>query len=1027
MRQINVLLVAFLLLVTQMVIGQRTVTGLVQDGNTLEPLIGASVLLTGNSSGTVTGLDGRFSIKVPNDVLSLTVSYTGYQNQVVSIIGINEVLVSLDAGELLDEVVVTGYTTQKKKDITGAISIVSAQELENISTPNVISKLQSQVPGLSFNSSGAPGGSDTQISIRGLTSVFGGVGPLWVIDGVQTSNPAGLNPNEIESIQVLKDAAAAGIYGTEAARGVVIVTTKQATKGQSGFSLNSRITFNSIREDFKVLGGQEWLDVRYAAQGNKPVVAGNFEYIPGMQLPGYLDNDNNLRLSNTNWVDEVMGNSTSTTTDLGYSRATEDFRVYAGAGYASDNGIMQHTYYNRRNIRLNASIDLFKDRLTIGENFTLSNFNEVKQNVTEDALLQNPLIPVYGEDGSWGGPTGGGLQDKWNPVARLHIARNNEENTNRYFGNVYGELKITKGLFFKSTLNFDGNRFRYDEHTEFFDQNGSLLGNRFVIGNEAVQRFERRRNNANTMIWTNLIRFDRDFNQHTINAFAGYEMFKNDQDNTYNRVEVPEGTNVDFENIEQYKIIADNTFLDAYGIGPDSRRLSQFLKVGYDYADKYYVAASVRRDGSSRFGRNNRYAVFPTLSLGWTLSQEDFLKKLSTINDLKLRFSWGGNGNADILEYAQYSIFQQAIENANYDLNGRGNGGIFGGVSPNQIGNPDLKWEQSYQTNLGMDLSMFNYQVKFVLDVYQKNTSDLLLQVVQPSVLGEAGSTLFFNAGDMTNKGIDLGLSYKSNRSGDFNYGIGFTFSAYRNEVTKLNNEDNFILEGVSYTGVGQSIGSYFGYVADGIFRTPEEVAVHAQQPGKALGNIRYRDLNGDAVINQDDRTIIGNPHPDFTYGINLDFEYKNWGLNFFFDGRQGNDMYNIQRELLDFTYFGFNHGRNTLDAWAPDNANSLIPRLNTADVNDQRRASTYFVEDGSFFRLRTVTLGYDLSKGLLKNSRFFRSARIYVQGENLLNWSSFTGFDYEVPGLSRTGIGIAGLGTYPHTKSISAGVNLDF
>lgn len=1015
----------------QFALAQRSVTGKVTDAVTKEPLIGANVLVKGTTTGTITDLDGSFVLTVQDNAASLIISYTGYQPAEVSVVGVQQVNVALTAGNLLETVLVTGYTTQRKREITGAISIVDAADLADVATPNVITKLQSKVPGLTFTSSGVPGGNDTQISIRGLTSVFGGTGPLWVIDGVQTTNPSGLNPNEIESIQVLKDAASAGIYGTEAARGVIIVTTRQARKGSSGFTFNTQITANTVREKFSVLGAQEWLDVRYLAQGKTPVTAGNFAYTPGTELPEFLDAGNNLRLSNTDWVDVILRNSISTTTDLGYSIAKDNWKLFAGAGYAGDNGIIEHTYYRRGNLRLNSSVKLFDGFLTIGENLTVSQFDEVKNGgdnapVVEDALLQNPLIPVYGEDGSWGGPTGAGLQDKWNPLALLYINRNNVQKTLRTFGNVYADFALMPNLTFSSKYNFDYNNFKYDERTEFFNQNGSLLGNRILLNGQDFSRFTRNRNTSSTYIWTNLLTYGKDFGRHSFNAFVGQEVFAKNQDNVFHRVQVPVGTELDYDNIEQYDVIADNTILDAYGVGADSRRSSLFTKASYDYDDKYFVAASLRRDGSSRFGRNYRYAIFPTVSMGWTLSREAFLANNKFIDDLKLRFSWGVNGNADIAEYAQYSIFISAIEYSNYDLAGTGTGNINRGVSASQVGNPDLKWEQSYQSNLGLDMTLFDYKVNFSVDVYEKNTTDLLLQTVQPAVLGEAGKTLFYNAGDMVNRGIDLSLGYQTNSKSDFNYGFNVLFSAYRNKVTSLNSSDDFILEGVSYTGVGYAIGSYFGFVADGIFRTPEEVAVHAAQPGKALGNIRYRDLNGDAVIDQKDRTIIGNPHPDFTYGIGANMSYKNWGLSLFFDGRHGNDMYNAQRLLLDFPYFGFNHGRNTLDAWRPDNAHSLIPALNTADVNNQTRPSTYFVEDGSFFRLKTVSLSYTLPSDSLGRVGL-RNARIYLQGENLINLTNFTGFDYEVRGLSRTGIGIAGLNLYPHTRSLTFGLSLDF
>lgn len=1005
---------------------QTTISGSVRTSDGV-PLPGATVQVVGTTTGTSTDFDGNYSISA-NLGDTLMVSYVGFESLMVTVANnVNYNLTLTEDSEQLDEVIVTGYGTEKKSEITGAITVVDTEQLQTVATPNVITKLQSRVPGLNLTSSGLPGGSDTQISIRGITSVFGGGGPLWVIDGVQTNSPAGLNSNEIESIQVLKDAASAGIYGTEAARGVIVVTTKEAKEGKTVFNFSSSTNLNWVRENFDVLSAQEWLDVRYAAQGNAAVTAGNFSYIPGMELPMYLDDANNLRTSNTNWIDTVLKTSVSYRTDFTAAVSKGNWKLFAGLAHVADNGIMEHTYYNRSNLRLNSSIDFFEGKLTIGENLTVSKFNEVKANAMEDAILQNPLIPVYAEDGTWGGPTGGGLQDKWNPLGILYINRNNEQKTLRYFGNVYADFKLSENIEISSKYNFDVNNYEFDDRTGSMNQNGSILGN-YILGADgnAVSRFNINRNDSETFIWTNLIKYNNAFGKHNITAFAGHEIFERTQNNTFHRIEVPFGTDVDYDNPSNYTILQDSSVLDAYGIGADSKRESMFAKLSYNYDEKYFVSGSVRRDGSSRFGRNNRYAVFPTASAGWTLTKENFLADSNTINNLKLRASWGSNGNADILEYAQYSIYNQALENSNYDIAGSGNGAIGQGVSPNQVGNPDLKWEQSYQTNIGLDANLFNNQVSLVVDVYQKKTTDLLLQIVQPSVLGEAGKTLFFNAGDMENIGIDAVLGIRPKTTGKLRYGLDLTFSAYKNEVTKLNNEDNFILEGVSYTAVGHPIGSYFGYIADGIFRTPEEVAVHANQPGKGLGNIRYRDLNGEGTVNQDDRAVIGNPHPDFIYGVNFDVSYKNLTLNLFFDGRYGNDMYNAQRELLDFPYFGFNHGKNTLDAWAVNNANAMVPKLNTADVNDQKRASTYFIEDGSFFRMKTINLTYSLSDEML-NQFNLDGASIFIQGENLLNFTSFSGFDYEVPGLSRTGIGIAGLATYPHTKSVSVGFNLKF
>ena len=458
---------------------QRTVSGTVSSGDG-EPLPGATIVLKGTTKGTISDFDGKYQIQASQGD-TLTVSFIGFRkmSQAVGSENVYDFVLEADA-EQLQEVVVTGYAVEKKADITGAISIVDTEELGNVTTPNVVSKLQSRVPGLTLTSSGVPGGSDTQISIRGLTSVFGGTGPLWVIDGVQTTSPAGLNSNDIESIQVLKDAASAGIYGTEAARGVIIVTTKQAKSGTSKFTFDSRVTLNTVRDNFSVLNSQEWLDVRYIAQGNVPVRAGNITYSPGTELPEFLDADKNLRLSDTDWIDVILQNSVTTTTDLGYSYGDERWKVFTGLGYTRDDGLVEYTYFERKNFRLNSSVNLFNNRLTIGEHLTVSNFNEVKGNSMEDALLQNPLIPVYGEDGTWGGPVGAGLQDKWNPLAVLYINRNNVQRTWRSFGNAYADLKIVDGLKFNTKFNFDINNYKFNEHTEAFNQNYGMLRKRLI-------------------------------------------------------------------------------------------------------------------------------------------------------------------------------------------------------------------------------------------------------------------------------------------------------------------------------------------------------------------------------------------------------------------------------------------------------------------------------------------------------------------------------------------------------------------
>jgi TonB-linked SusC/RagA family outer membrane protein len=998
---------------------QRQINGsvLADDG---QPLPGANILLEGSKIGATTDIDGKFKISV-NEGANLIVSYIGYLEAKIKVTSKTTYSVKLQSSSNnLSEVIVVGYTKEKKSDIAGAISVVKMADIAQEPSPNILTSLQGRVAGLQINSGGTPGGNDSQILIRGLTTVTSGSAPLWVIDGVQTTSSSSLNPEEIESIQVLKDGASAAIYGTSAANGVIVVTTKKGKKGVSEFTFKSETTVNKLRDNISLLNSQQWADVEYQAQQGAgiatpthPVLINNGS---GFTIPQYLDPNNLQTAANTNWVNEITNDSFSNNTDFGYRKGTENLSLYTQLSYSEDNGIQRYTNYDRFNARINASYKLFKQRLTLGENFLYSKFDEVKANEFENAILQNPMLPVYSNLGDYATIITGGMQDKPNSVANLWSNRKNEQKYQRFLGNAYLDFKIIDGLVFNSTLNFDKGTYKFNTATQAFSGNGIIPSVFQKITTDDVD------NDYLATIFTNTLKYDKSFGKHRVSLLGGIENSareENFHNNQINGVDITDPAGYVINANAQYKTLVGKV---------ETFKISQFGSVKYVFDERYIVSGTVRRDGSSRFGENNKYGIFPSASVAWNAKNEKFLTDNKYVSNLKLRASWGVNGNDQISDYSYLSSYVDntvgnVVEFSDYNISGTGIG-TASGVLQSRQANPDLKWESTEQYNVGFDLGFLNERITLQSDFYIKTTNDLILRPIALSINGESQPPLI-NAGSVSNKGFEAVLSYKSNPATDFKYGVDLNFSTYKNNVESLDTESNFLLNGVSITKKGSPIASFYGLIADGLFRTPEEVAVHADQPGKALGKIRYRDINFDGKIDQFDRTIIGNPHPDFIYGINLYSSFKGFDLTLFFDGKQGNDLYNAQRAIGDFDYFSFNHNTNTLDAWTPSKANSNIPALSTLNSNNELQASSYYVEDGSYIRLKTITVGYNFDTTITKKLGM-NKLRFYLVGQNLFSLTSFTGFDYEVSGLSAGGIGVAGYGI-PHTKSMTFGINANF
>ena len=998
---------------------QRQITGsvLADDG---QPLPGANVLVEGSKIGTATDMDGQFKISV-DEGTNLIVSYIGYLEAKIKVTSKNSYTIKLQSSSnTLSEVIVVGYTKEKKSDLAGAISVVKMGDISQEPTPNILSALQGRVAGLQINSGGTPGGNDSQIIIRGLTTVTSGSAPLWVIDGVQTTSSSSLNPEEIESIQVLKDGASAAIYGTSAANGVIVVTTKKGKKGVSEFTFKSEVTVNKLRDKISLLNAQQWADVEYQAQlgagiatPTHPVLINNGA---GFTIPQYLDPNGLQTTANTSWVDEITNDTFSNNTDFGYRKGTENLSLYTQLSYSEDNGIQRYTGYDRFNARINASYKLFNERVTIGENFLYSKFNEVKANEFENAILQNPMLPVYSNLGDYATIITGGMQDKPNSVANLWSNRKNEQKNQRFLGNAYLDFKIIEGLVFNTTLNFDKGTYRFNTATEAFSTNGTIPSVFQKITTDDVD------NDYLATIFTNTLKYDKSFGKHRLSLLGGIENSarqENFHNNQINGVNITDPAGYVINDNAQYKTIVGKV---------ETFKISQFGSVKYIFDDRYIVSGTVRRDGSSRFGENNKYGIFPSASVAWNAKNEKFLTDNKYVSNFKLRASWGVNGNDQIADYSYLSSYVDntvgnVVEFSDYNIEGTGIG-TSGGVLQSRQANPDLKWESTEQYNVGFDLGFFNERISLQTDFFMKTTNDLILRPIALSINGESQPPLI-NAGSVSNKGFEAVLSYKSKSSNDFKYGVDLNFSTYKNNVESLDTESNFLLNGVSITKKGSPIASFYGLIADGLFRTPEEVAVHADQPGKSVGRIRFRDVNLDGKIDQFDRTIIGNPHPDFIYGINLNSSYKGFDIVLFFDGKQGNDLYNAQRSIGDFDYFSFNHSTNTLDAWTPSKANSNIPALSTLNSNNELQPSSYYVEDGSYLRLKTITVGYNFDNAFSKKLGM-NKLRFYLVGQNLFSLTSFTGFDYEVSGLSAGGIGVAGYGI-PHTKSMTFGINANF
>lgn len=1026
------LLSAMLLLVCGIAGAQKIeVSGTVTDPNG-ETVIGATVMEKGTTNGTVTDFDGNFKFQT-NAGATVVVSYVGYNNVEVSAGQNLKITLKEDAAEL-NEVVVTGYTTQRKADLTGAVSVVSVDEIAKQNENNPMKALQGRVPGMNITADGSPAGNAT-VRIRGIGTLNDN-DPLYIIDGVPTK--AGmheLNGNDIESIQILKDAASASIYGSRAANGVIIITTKKGKEGKLKVDVDASISASMYAHKMDVLNAKQYGQVLWQAyvndgmDPNTNALGYKFDWgyngqgypvLNNISMSKYLDAAGTTPASDTDWFDETTRTGIVQQYNVAVSNGSQKGSSYFSLGYYKNLGIIKTTDFERFSARMNTEYKLIEDKLTIGEHFTLNRTSEVQApgGFLGNVLEFNPSLPVYTTNGEFAEPVNG-YPDRENPVARLDRNKDNRYTYWRMFGDAYVNLNLFKGFNLRSTFGLDYSQKEQRLFT-YPITNGTMANDKNAV--------EAKQEHWTKWMWNAVATYNFTAGKHRGDAMVGMELNRQDDSN--------------FSAYKEDFIILNPDYMwpdagtgtaQAYGSGSGYSLVSYFGKINYSYADKYMASFTIRHDGSSRFGKNNRYATFPSVSAGWRINQENFLKDVRWINDIKLRASWGQTGNQEISNTARYTIYVSNYgvnENGgqsygtSYDIAGT-NGGqtLLSGFKRNQIGNDDIKWETTTQTNVGLDFSFFNSALYGSFDWYYKKTEDILVQMAGIAAMGE-GSTQWINAGAVENKGVEFNVGYRNKTSFGLKYDLTGNISTYRNKITSLPltvaANGTFGGNGVESV-IGHPMGAQVGYVADGIFKSQEEVDNHATQEGAGLGRIRWRDINEDGKITEADQQWIYDPTPDFTYGFNIYLEYKNFDLTMFWQGVQGVDIISDLKKNTDIltgtNVTNLNKGQRLLNAWSPMNPGSSIPALTYSDNNNEKRVSTYWVENGSYLKLRTIQLGYNFPK-FIASKLYMERLRMYLSAQNLLTIksSSFTGVDPENPNFG-----------YPIPVNITFGINVTF
>lgn len=1034
----RIMLTVFLSTLGLYAMAQNTmeVSGTVKDEQGLE-VIGASVMEEGATNGVITDINGQFKIKVKEGA-KLKISYVGYNTIVVKAQPHMTITMEV-ASNLIDELVVTGYTTQRKADLTGSVSIVSTKDLKTSPDADPMRALQGRVPGMTITTNGSPIGTGT-VRIRGVGSINSSQDPLFVIDGVPTTTSLNsLNTNDIESMQVLKDAASASIYGSRAANGVIIITTKQGKKGgkmKVDFSTNLTASFYTSQSLMKLCNSAEYATamaqaalndgidpVTYAAnyglnlnsQTGTPITVWNpateqyVNYTVNGRYDGFINSSKTMRYSDTDWLDEISRTGFSQNYDLSLSNATDKYSALFSLGYKKNEGILKYTSFENISARMNTSYNINKI-VKVGENFTVTWSRQVDSAPMENALKMAPIVPVYEIDGeTFGGPVGS-MSDRQNPLREMYQNKDNHLDYWRLFGNAYVELKPIEGLVLRSS-------FGIDYYTSFIQSMNHTFHSDIVNNNIASVTLSNK--NDLNWTWSNTATYNFTLaDKHNFSVLLGAELSKQ---NSIDWSGYSEGFG--FEDPDYMWPNAATGTARVSGAMVGYRLASFFGKVDYNYDDLILASFTIRRDGSSRFGKDNRWGTFPAATLGFRASK---LIDKNWLDDWKIRLSWGKTGNQAIDNNAQFGIYVvdyglDRITSTAYDLYLQGSGTFPSGYRATQLPNPNLKWEAATQYNIGTDFSLFHSQLYGSIDWYIKDVDDMLISPAFIGTKGEGGAT-WMNGPSLRNWGMEFMLGYRKTLSCGLGLDISANADFFRNRVTSLPASATGSYAHTSKQTLVQSkqpYGSIVGYVVDGLFQTQEEVDASGQANAR-VGGLKYADLDGNNIITADDQDWIYNPVPAFSYGINIGLTYKDFDLSMFWQGVCDKDVYNNQKFQTDFwavTDAGSNKGSRLLDAWNTNNTDSNIPRLSTTNTADEGRASSYFVENGSYLKLRTLQLGYTVPSSILSKLKM-TSARVYLSGQNLLTIksSSLTCPDPENPDWN-----------YPLSTSISFGLQLSF
>ena len=896
----------------------------------------------------------------------------------------------------IEEVVVIGYGKAKAKDLTGSVSVINLNKTGNQPVADIGQAIQGRASGVTVINSGEPG-SNVTFRIRG-TGTIQNNNPLIVVDGMPLNGGLNqINMSDVESINILKDASSTAIYGSRGANGVVMITTKRGAKGGI-LNFDTFTGIQSVSNMIKVLDASQ-----YAQLNNEMLANGGLTPNPEFANPSSLG-------AGTNWLGALFNPSILSSYSLSYGDRSEKSNLYVSTSYFNQKGVVLNTNYDRYIVQINGDTKL-KSFLKIGNSVKLQ--HDIKKNGSYDikgTILSLPTRPIYDTNGNWAGPGSNPLLygDIDNPIGKATIVENSTKGYNIQ-GNIYAEAEIIKDLKFKSLGGIETNI--------WYNRTWSPKYSWGVKSQENSYLFEGS-NRSITLLWDNTLTYDKTIGKHHINAVIGSSA----QNNKYNYLSASVQKFAS-ENTQQI----DNGILQPvqHGNASEWAIMSYLGRVNYNFANKYYVTATIRRDGSSRFGMDNRWGWFPSAALAWRISNENFLKNSNVINNLKLRLGYGITGNQEIGNYSFSSSYNTYLYNFNNSY--------VSAVLPTVLPNPNVKWEGQEQYNAGFDLDLFNNRISLIVDGYVKNTNDMLVPMSVPVTSGYSDVYVpSINAGKIQNKGFEVTLSTKNIIKNDFKWSSDAVFSYNKNNVESINSDTPIITASGGFNSAiglikaGYPVNVFYGYITDGIFQNQAEVDSHAvQMPGSnsatstAPGDIRFKDLNNDGVVNDKDRTIIGNPNPKFTFSFNNTFSYKNFDLTIFLQGSYGNDIFNANRMYTEAMSIIQNQSTAVLGRWTGEGTSNNIPRAIYGDPNQNSRVSDRYIEDGSYIKIKNVNLGYTLPKTVFGQN--FNSVKIFVSAQNLVTWTKYSGFDPEVPvnGIDN--------GTYPITRTVSLGLNIGF